>query len=464
MILEQHYLPCLAQASYFIGDEGTRTAVVVDPRRDVALYLERAARHGMSIRHVVLTHFHADFLAGHLELRERTGATIHMGARARAEFPFEAHRDGDRLELGEVVLRFLETPGHTPESICLLVTDRRADPDRPQAVLTGDTLFLGDVGRPDLAASEGADPRELAGLLYDSIREKLLPLPDDVLVYPGHGAGSACGKNLSSETVSTMGAQRRTNYALGDLSRDEFVDLLCADQPPAPAYFAYDAELNRRERPTLRRSLALALRPLRLRELLALAEEDASIVDTRDPDDYAEEHLTGSLSIGLGGRYASWAGTLLPCDRPIALVCDPGREHEAATRLGRIGFDHVVGYLDGGARALAARPDRTRSVRRLSSSELAARLADGPSALLLDVRGPGEFAAGHLPGARNVPLTELAERARELPRDRPLLVSCQSGYRSMIAAGLLERAGFEQLAEHRGGFADWAARGLPVEG
>lgn len=462
MILEQHYLACLAQASYLIGDEGTGLAAVVDPRRDVEVYLERARELGLEIRHVLLTHFHADFLAGHLELQERTGAEIHLGERARAEYPFTPMRDGGHLDLGDVRLEFLSTPGHTPESTCILVHDRRTAPDRPQAVLTGDTLFIGDVGRPDLLTSVGHTAQELAGMLYDSLHTKLLRLPDETLVYPGHGAGSACGKNLSSETVSTIGAQRRTNYALQARTREQFVRELTADLPPAPAYFAHDAELNKRRRATLSESLARSSKALSLPQVLALAAQGAQVLDVRDAEDFAAGHLAGSVNIGLGGRYASWAGTLLGLEGPIVIVADPGRETEAALRLGRIGFDHVAGHLAGGPAALAQRPDLVRRLERLTSEELARSLERGAAPLVVDVRGPGEHRAGHLPEAVNLPLPELRARAGELPRDRPLVVTCQSGYRSMVAASLLLELGFRSVSDHRGGFAAWQASGFEV--
>ena len=461
MILEQHYLACLAQASYFIGDERTKTAAIVDPRRDVELYVERAEQLGLEIRHVLLTHFHADFLAGHIELEQRTGAKIHLGAAARAEYAFEPMRDGEHLDLGDVRLTFLATPGHTPESTCILVADRAAA--KPHAVLTGDTLFIGDVGRPDLLTSVGHTAEELAGMLYDSLRTKILTLPDETLVYPGHGAGSACGKNISSDTVSTIGVQRATNYALQPQTREEFVRALTADLAPAPAYFAHDAQLNQRRRATLEESLADALQPLSLEEVLEHMRGGAQVLDVRDADAFAAYHLTGSLSVGLGGKYASWAGTLLDLERPIVILADPGREREAMTRLGRIGFDHVVGFLEGGPDALSARPELVRRLTRYSNEEVLSLLEQPSAPLIVDVRAPGEHTAGHLPHSINIPLPELRARFEELPPDRPLLLTCQGGYRSMIAASILYELGFTRVSDHRGGFAAWQAAGLDVE-
>jgi glyoxylase-like metal-dependent hydrolase (beta-lactamase superfamily II)/rhodanese-related sulfurtransferase len=375
MLLKQYYLGCLAHASYLIADEATGTAVVVDPQRNIDHYLQDATQHGWQIRYVFLTHFHADFLAGHLELRDRVGATVCLGAQAQADYAFTPFKDGDTLEFGRVRLEILETPGHTPEAICILVYDLLQDAHHPHAVLTGYTLFIGDVGRPDLMASVGRSATELAGMLYESLHQKLLALPDATLVYPAHGAGSMCGKNLSSDTVSTLGTQRRWNYALQPMSKEAFVALVTADQPEAPAYFAYDAMLNRHERPTLSQTLHRVLRPLGLDEVGQQQKAGAQVLDARPPVDYARQHLTGSVNIGLSGAYATWAGTVLEPQQPIVLVAEPGHEEEAAMRLGRIGFDHVVGYLAGGAQTLAARPELVRSTERLSPDDLAAQLA-----------------------------------------------------------------------------------------
>ena len=325
MMLKQYYLGCLAHASYLIADEQTGTAVVVDPQRDIEQYLDDAQQHGLHIRYVFLTHFHADFLAGHLELRDRVGATICLGARAEADYAFRPFSDGETLELGQVRLQILETPGHTPEAISVLVYDLDQDAQHPHAVLTGDTLFIGDVGRPDLMASSGITADALAGMLYDSLHQKLLPLPDATLVYPAHGAGSMCGRNLSTDTVSPLGVQKRYNYALQPMSKADFIRLVTADQPETPAYFAYDALLNRRERPTLDQALARELNPLALDEVLRLLQTGAQVLDVRDPADFEGAHLAGSINIGLGGSYATWAGTLLERDKPIVLVAEPGR-------------------------------------------------------------------------------------------------------------------------------------------
>src|SRR3954469_10701869 len=444
MVLHQFYLNCLAHASYLIGDEQTGAAAVVDPQRDIEQYLAFASEHGLRIGHVVLTHLHADFIAGHLELRDRVGARIYLGASAKAEYAFTPLADGDRIEMGRVRLQALETPRHTPESISLAVYDLDKSEAEPQAVLTGDTLFVGDVGRPDLRAALGWAAADLGGLLYDSLRDKLLTLPDSSLVYPAHGAGSLCGKAISKETVSTIGEQRRANYALQPMTKAAFVDLVTADQPDAPAYFTYDAVLNAKERPTLDEALARELNPMPLESVLALQRGGAQILDTRDPTEFAAAHLAGSINIGLGGQYATWAGTVLSRDRPIVIIADPGREHEAATRLGRIGFDHIVGYLQDGMRSLETRTELTATTERLSAALAAERLAaDG--ALAVDVRAPGERAVKSVPGSVSMPLSRLVDAAGELPHDRPLLVYCAGGYRSSIAASLLQQQGFTNV-------------------
>lgn len=464
MILKQFYLNCLAHASYLIGDEGAHMAAVVDPQRDVDQYLAFAAEHGLAIGHVVLTHFHADFLAGHLELRDRTGATIYLGAAARAEYAFTPLGDGDVVEFGRVRLRALETPGHTPESISLLVYDLDRSDTEPHAVLTGDTLFVGDVGRPDLRVALGWSAGELGGLLYDSLRTKLLTLGDAVQVYPAHGAGSLCGRALGNETVSTIGEQRRSNYALQPMSKAAFVELVTADQPEAPSYFTYDAVLNTKERPTLDETLE-RLDRLTLDQVLGLQSVGAQILDTREPGEFAAAHIRGSVNIGLGGQFATWAGTVLDREHPIVIVAAPGREQESAVRLGRIGFDHVVGYLADGMHSVASRPDLTTGTDRLSP-QLAAERMQGPGSdapLAVDVRTPRERQEKRIGGSVAIPLNQLGERLSELPANRALIVYCAGGYRSSIAASLLQRAGFAQVDELAGGIAAWEAANLPTE-
>src|SRR6202140_1679639 len=398
VILKQFYLQCLAHASYLIGDEQTGAAAVVDPQRDTDQYLAFAAEHALEIKHVFLTHLHADFIAGHLELRDRVGAKIYLGAAARAAYAFTPLRDGDILEWGRVRLKVLETPGHTPESISLVIYDLDASETQPHGVLTGDTLFIGDVGRPDLRAALGWSAAELGSRLFDSLHEKLLPLPDESLVYPAHGAGSLCGKALSKETVSTMGEQRRSNYALQPMSKQAFIQVVTADQPEAPGYFTYDAVLNSQERPTLDETLD-RLHPITLDELLALQRSGAQVLDTRDPAEFAAAHLAGSINVGLGGQYATWAGTVLNREHPIVIIAAPGRETESATRLGRIGFDNVAGFLAEGMRSLEARPDLTVKTERVSAPLAAEMLSSKDAPVLIDVRTPRERAQKFIEGS-----------------------------------------------------------------
>ena len=463
MILKQFYLNCLAHASYLVGDEEAKTAAVVDPQRDVDGYLSFAAEHGLKIAHVFLTHFHADFLAGHLELRDRSGATIYLGAAAKAEYKFQPMRDGDAIEFGQVRLQVLETPGHTPESISILVYDLAEDATTPHAVLTGDTLFVGDVGRPDLRAALGWSAADLGNLLYSSLREKLLPLPDSSLVYPAHGAGSLCGKAISKETVSTIGEQRRSNYALQPMTREAFLELVTADQPDAPPYFTYDAVLNSREHQTLDQALARELRPLTIDELLAEQKQGVQVLDTRDAAEFAAAHLEGSINIGLIGQYATWAGTILTRDQPIVIIADPGREGESALRLGRIGFDHVIGYLKGGLRSADRSAARIVTTERIAADVAAQRLSSSAAPLAVDVRAPSERAQKQIEGSVHIPLGHLVERMSEIPNDRNVLVFCAGGYRSSIAASLLQRSGRANVSELAGGITAWEAAGLPVK-
>ncbi len=462
MILKQYYLGCLAHASYLLGDEESGTAVIVDPQRDTHQYVADAKSLGLHIRHVFLTHFHADFIAGHLELRDCCRAAIHLGSRAKAEYPFVPMNDGDTLEFPGMRLQVLHTPGHTIESISILVFDLAKDKTKPYAVLTGDTLFIGDVGRPDLRASLGWTASELGGHLYDSLHTKLLPLHDEVLVYPAHGAGSLCGKELSSDTVSSLGDQRRFNYALKPMSKEEFVRLVTADQPDAPPYFTYDAILNTRERATLDRALEEGLKPVELDEVLQLGDKGAQILDVRDAAEYAKGHLARSINIGLGGQYATWAGTVLDRAKPIVIIAEPGREQEAALRLGRIGFDHVMGYLRNGMESLADRPDLVWPTERTGVLIAAEEMESAQPPLLLDVRAPGEWSMKHIAGSINVPLNQLQERIREVPRDRRIAVHCAGGYRSSIAVSILHQHGITNLIEIAGGLAAWDAAGLPV--
>jgi hydroxyacylglutathione hydrolase len=448
----QYYLDCLSQASYLIGDETTGQAAVVDPRRDVGEYLADAREAGLSIRYVIETHFHADFLSGHLELAEATGADIVYGSAARADFPIRHVHDGERISLGQVVLEFRETPGHTPESISVVVWEHPDHPV-PYGVLTGDTLFIGDVGRPDLLVSKGVTADELARDLYRSLRDKLLILPDATKVYPAHGAGSACGKNLSTETVSTIGEQRRANYALRPMDVDEFVAAVTEGQPKAPDYFAYDASLNKQEHPLLDDDPPPALE---IDQVLRAQDEGAVVVDTRDVASFAAGHLRGSVNVGLEGRYAEYAGSVLDPDIDIIVLTDPGDEREAKVRLARIGFDRVVGAVAGGPTVFVDRPELVGHASRLTVGQLDDRLATSELELV-DIRTPGEQALGTIPGARPIPLASLRDRIDEIDRTRPIVVYCAGGYRSSIAASLLRARGAPDVSEILGGYGAWAA-------
>jgi glyoxylase-like metal-dependent hydrolase (beta-lactamase superfamily II)/rhodanese-related sulfurtransferase len=449
MYFKQFYLGCLAQASYMIGSKGV--AAVVDPRRDVEAYLEEAEREGLKIRHVIETHLHADFVSGHRELAARTGAKIYFGAKAQAKFDCVAVKEGDEIAMGDVTLRFLETPGHTPESLSVLVIDREKS-ETPEAVLTGDTLFIGDVGRPDLLGSS-MSAAELAGMLYDSLHEKLLKLPDSVAVYPAHGAGSLCGRNISSETSSTIGQQRRFNYALQPMAREEFIKMMTTDLPEAPAYFSRDVKLNR-EGPGNLSELPKppALGPAAIEEL---RRSGAVILDTRPAAQYGTGHIPGSLNIGLGGQFASWAGALVAPEKPIVLITeDEDHVEEARTRLARVGLENVAGHLAGGLLAWHDANLPVTTTEQISVDELRHRLDAGGPLQLVDVRRPGEWQAGHIPQAAHLPLNALGHRAAELDASRPVTAICAGGYRSSIATSLLELHGF-RVTNVIGGMTAW---------
>jgi hydroxyacylglutathione hydrolase len=463
MILKQYYLGCLAHASYLIADPHSGEAAVVDPQRDIEQYLDDASRLGCRIAHVFLTHFHADFIAGHLELRDREQATIYLGARAVAEYPFTPLGDGDEVRLGRVRLVVLETPGHSPESISILVYHREVGEDAPYAVLTGDTLFIGDVGRPDLRGSLGRSAELLASMLYDSLQQKLAVLPDETLVYPAHGAGSLCGKDLSTDTVSTIGAQRLHNYALQPMSRERFIQIVTADQPDTPAYFTYDALLNARERPTLEHTLERELQPLSLQRMVELVSDGAQLLDTRDPAEFEDAHVRRAVNVGLGGSYATWCGTVLDRERPVVLIAGPGREVEAATRLGRIGFDNVAGYLAGGVQPLGDAPGMLESTVRLTAAALAEQLRGAAPPLVVDVRSEREWHQGRIDGAVNMPLSRLGEQLAALPHTRQLVLYCATGYRSAIAASVIRRDRRCDVADLFGGLAAGDAARLATE-
>lgn len=455
MYFEQFYLGCLAHASYLLGSGGE--AAVVDPQRDVDLYLQAAAERGMKIRYIFETHLHADFVSGHKELGERTGASIYIGAKAAAKFPHVDVTDGFELRFGSVCIRALETPGHTPESICLVISDEEKS-TKPWAVLTGDTLFLGDVGRPDL--SKNYSPQELAGMLYDSLHAKLLKLPDDVLVYPAHGAGSLCGKNMRAERCSTIGTERLTNYALQIGSKQEFVEQLTANLPARPEYFAQDAEINREGAPALANLQELqALSPLEVKRMMA---DGAVVLDVRPGEEFARGHVAGAVNIGLAGQFASWAGAILGLSsRPILIADSREQVEEARMRLARVGIEHVRGYLDGGVAEWVRNGFSVLEVPQITVQELGQRI-EAQNIRVLDVRREGEWTGGHIADARWHPLDNFKSGLPAVNDALPLAVHCKSGYRSMIACGLLQRAGHLNVINVIGGFDAWVAANLPV--
>lgn len=459
MFFRQYYLACLSHASYLIGDTSTGRAVVVDPQRDISQYLEDATENGLTIERVIETHFHADFLSGHLELQKATGAVISYGTvgAERAEFPVVAMGDGERLSLGEVSLEVMDTPGHTPESISVIVHDNN---DVPYGVLTGDTLFIGDVGRPDLLSSFGATAEDLGRQLYHSLHDKLLRLPDETKVYPAHGAGSSCGKNLSSETVCTIGKQKRTNYALAPMSEDEFVKVVTEGQNAAPLYFPFAAVTNRKMRKVF--DEAGDVRWMSIDEVLQARRAGAVVVDTREPADFATGHLVGSLNVGLSGRFAEYTGEMVSSTSPLVLLCHEGAEAEARVRLARIGFDNVLGALRTPEKVFMDRPELVSQASRLTVDQLKSSRQTVRGLQVVDVRGPGEVAAGLVPGAKHVQLPSLVNDFTKLDPTAPTVVYCAGGYRSSIAASFLRQHGFVDVSDLIGGFGAWSQAGEEI--
>ena len=453
--VERFYLGCLAHASYMIASEGV--AAVIDPQRDVDIYLDAAAGKNWRIEYIIETHLHADFVSGHRELAERTGAQIYLGAGSGAEFTHVAVKDGDEIQFGQCRLRLLHTPGHTLESICILMNDR-GDPARPAAVFTGDTLFVGDVGRPDLSPTH--TPQQLAALMYRSIHEKLLPLPDDTEIFPAHGAGSLCGRQMSSESSSTIGKQRQSNYALLARTTEEFVHFLTDNLPARPEYFARDADLNRRGAAPL--SDLLLLPALTAPEVRRLQNEGAIVVDTRPAMQFAVAHVPGSVHIALTGQYASWAARILGLDTPLIIVGeDPEHVRESQMRLARVGIENVAGYLADGVAGWIENGFELDYIPQITVQDFVELRNQEPDRIaVLDVREPGEVASGVIENSLAIPLGKLGSRLAELDRKKLLVVHCKGGYRSSIATSILQRAGFRDIANLIGGFDAWKAAGL----
>ncbi|CAN5753174.1 MBL fold metallo-hydrolase [soil metagenome] len=461
MYFKQFYLGCLAHASYLIGSEGE--GVVVDPQRDVDHYINEAEANGLKIKHVIETHLHADFVSGHRELAARTGAEIVFSEKAEATFPHRAVREGDEVTIGKVVLRIMETPGHTPESVSVLVIDTEVSP-QPQKVLTGDTLFIGDVGRPDLAGGKGYTPEMMAGMMYDSLHQKLLKLSDDVEVFPAHGAGSMCGRNISKQTSSTIGEQRKFNYALKPMSKEEFILMITSELPAAPGYFSKDAEMNRQGAARLD-ALAkpAALSPS---EVAALISRSCVVLDVRSAAEFGAAHVPGSINIGLGGQFAIWAASLISFQSPIVIVADSeAKVDEAQMRLARVGIESAQGYLKGGLNAWREAGLDMAAVPQITVAELNGLIARHTDLQVLDVRRLPEYTSGHVPGAIAEPLSNLEERVPVLVLEPSKLtaVICAGGYRSSTATSILQQHGFASLLNVAGGTSAWIDAGYPVE-
>lgn len=449
MKFKQFYLGCLSHASYYIGSDGE--AAIIDPQRDIQQYLDEAEANGQKIKYVIETHSHADFVSGHRELAEKTGAEIVFGQRANTAFPTHKVRDGDELSVGKINLKFLETPGHTPEGVTILAKDTE-NPDAPLKMFTGDTLFIGDVGRPDLVGSKGFTADEMGAMLYDSLHEKILPLPDETEVYPAHGAGSLCGKSLSKETWSTLGTQRKSNYALQPMSKDEFIKLVAADQPEVPAYFPKSAAQN------LEGSASLEELPkpvgLSTEEIL---EFDGVVLDVRPNTEFGSAHIPNAINIGLGGQFASWAGTLVTIGTPIAIAAESQEQvDEAVMRLARVGIETVKGFI-----LMKDFSGEKTSVEQLPVERVKETLSD--EIQFVDVRRPAEHANGHAPQTINIPLDKLPNEIDRLDPDKPTYVICQSGYRSSLGTSILENAGFREVYNVTGGTKAWTDAGFDTQ-
>lgn len=458
MRFTQYYLDCLSQASYLIGDESSGQAVIVDPRRDVAEYLDDARSLGLRIVGVLNTHFHADFVSGHLELAQQAGAWIGYGSAAETDFEVRHFADGERVSLGEVTLEIMHTPGHTPESISVLVYEH-ADDEIAYAVLTGDALFIGDVGRPDLLASIGYTSEQLGSMLYDTVQHKLMSLPDQVRVFPAHGAGSACGKNLSTERQSTIGEQRRDNYACQPMSEEAFLALVTEGQPSAPEYFVFNATLNRQERPALDPDAQVP--ELSLTQVRDAIADGAVVHDARSIQEFATAHLAGSVNVPADGRMAETVGMVLSPQDTVVIIADEGAEQEVATRFARIGYDHVLGYVGDVEEFFLANEQDVRLASRLTVTAAEHALASVEGLQLVDLRNAGEVAGGMIETAVHIPLAELRRRIGELDPTRPVLAYCAGGWRSSVGASLLRAQGFGDVSDLLGGYTAWkAAHGL----
>ena len=467
MYFKQFYLGCLAHASYLIGSDGE--AAVVDPQRDVDQYVTDAESHNLKIKYIIETHLHADFISGHRELAARTGAQIVFGKEANARIAHLPVKEGDELTVGRVRLRIIETAGHTPESICVLVTEAEekeagVTAGGPQKILTGDTLFIGDVGRPDLAGGKGYTPQMMAAMMYDSLHEKLLRLDDEVEVYPAHGAGSMCGKNLSQETSSTIGQQRKFNYALQPMTKEQFVRMMTTDLPEAPAYFSKDAEINRSGADAL--SGLPKPQPLSPDQVRDFGHHGCVVLDVRNAGEFGSGHVPGSLNIGLGGQFASWAGSLIPITAPIVIVANSDDQvEEAQIRLARVGLENIKGFLAGGMDGWRAAGFEVEEVPQISVEKLKELIDAQEDLQIIDVRRPAEYASGHAPGAVTAPLAKFRESLLSLglDPDGPSAIICAGGYRSSAATSIAQQLGFTNLLNVTGGTTAWIKAGYEVE-
>ena len=459
MKVQQIYTGCLAEAAYYIESNGE--ALIIDPLRETKPYIDKLEQEGAKLKYIFETHFHADFVSGHVDLAKKTGATIVYGPNANPSYEVKCAEDGEIIELGDVTIKVLHTPGHTMESTTYLLRDEQG---KDYAIFTGDTLFLGDVGRPDLAIKQGAITREdLAGMLFESLRTKIMPLADEVIVYPGHGAGSACGKNLSSETWGTLGQQKQTNYALrADMTKEEFVDEVTSGLTPPPQYFAKNAMMNKSGYESFDEVLDHGVTPLSPDKFEAVTEaEEALILDVRSAEEFAKEHVAGSIFIGLDGSFAPWVGALITdIKQPILLVTPEGREEETVTRLSRVGYDNTLGYLEGGMIAWKHSGRAAETIVSIPATELASRLKTDPELNILDVRKPSEYLSHHMINAENIPLDYINLNMGKISRDDTYYLHCRSGFRSMIAASILNARGFHVI-DIAGGWQDMEKTDLP---
>ena len=449
MYIKQLYTSCLSEAAYYIESNGY--AAIIDPLRDIDSYINLAAERGASIKYIFETHFHADFVSGHIDLGKATGAPIIYGPKTVTDYPVQVASDGQIFPLGAVSFTALHTPGHTIESTCWLLKDEQG---KNHALFSGDTLFIGDVGRPDLS-SGNLDSNELAGLLFDSIQQKILPLEDDIIVYPAHGPGSACGKHLGEETVSTIGQQRLTNYALQQLTKESFIEKVNEGLEEAPRYFAVNARINKEGYKSLEAILKKGTTALTLEEFKKkMEDEDTLVIDTRLSKDFNRGFIPGSISIGLDGRFAEWAGSLLSFEQPMLLVCEPGFEEESVIRLARVGFDKIEGFLNGGFEAWQNAGEEVDLIIEIEADELAMDLPHDENLVVIDVRNESEYASGHIEGAINLPLKDMNDPGQiaMLPETGNLYLHCASGYRSTIAASLIKRQGLHNIRNIEGGW------------